>query len=66
MIGLFANIVGAFILFKTGLPLMLPEMTWGGPSALQRPASEPINSQWLFQFVIIGFKRFHLNPLSSN
>ncbi len=34
MIGLFANIVGAFILFKTGLPLMPPEMTWGGSSAL--------------------------------
>lgn len=36
MIGLFADILGVF-LFKTGLPLMPPEMTWGGSSAL--PAS---------------------------
>jgi hypothetical protein len=37
MLGLFADILGAFILFKTGLPLMPPEMTWGSSSAL--PAS---------------------------
>jgi hypothetical protein len=32
MIGLVADIIGAFILFKTGLPIMPPELTWGRSS----------------------------------
>jgi hypothetical protein len=60
MLGLFADILGAFILFKTGLPLMPPEMTWGSSSEEEVEFPKKLSkneklAKWGIKLLILGF-----------